>query len=500
MSLLSRSSRLYNREQAYALEAAAIASGVSGIRLMKRAARAAQALIIEQYGVDQPVTIYTGGGNNGGDGWLLAALLRQRNVPVQVRPLVAPEALSADAAQAYEFAQQEGVVIGAVDADLPSEGVIVDALLGLGAKGPVRESVARVIDRINQSELPVIALDLPSGVDASTGAADVSAIQASVTITFLGLKIGLVTGRGAALAGDLVLEDLEIDPTLLADVPGCAQVVNLAELLDDLPARARDAHKGDFGRVLVIGGERGFGGAALMAAEAAARVGAGCVSIATRPEHVAAILARRPEVMATGVVSGQELEPWLERPTHLVVGPGLGRTPWSEQMLQQAVKANKPLVLDADALNILAEGRVVPNSTEHGPWLLTPHPAEAARLLGVATETVQADRLAAAQQLAQKYNASVILKGAGSLVVSEGSAALVLEGNPGMATAGMGDILSGILGGLWAQGLPLAQVAQLGASLHAAAADLAAEEWGQRSLLATDVLPYVCELLASAEA
>ncbi len=238
--------------------------------------------------------------------------------------------------------------------------------------------------------------------------------------------------------------------------------------------------------------------AALMAAEAAARSGAGLVSVATRPEHIPAILSRRPEVMACGVVSGQELEPLLARPTVLVVGPGLGRSPWSEQMLQQAVKSGLPLVLDADALNILAEGRVVPAAgyQQHSPWLLTPHPAEAARLLGITTAEVQADRFGAVRALASCYSASVILKGAGSLVASvDGAIGVVTDGNPGMATGGMGDVLSGILGALVAQSLALPEAARLGAVIHACAADLAADDVGQRSLLATDLIPYLGQLL-----
>jgi NAD(P)H-hydrate epimerase len=295
-----------------------------------------------------------------------------------------------------------------------------------------------------------------------------------------------------------VLANLDIPAATYNEVAPSVERLSLGDLLPLLAPRAADAHKGDFGHVMVIGGDSGYGGAALMAAEAAARTGAGKVSVATRPEHVSAILARRPEIMACGVVSGQELEPLLVRPTLLVVGPGLGRTPWSEQMLQQAIKSGLPLVLDADALNILAEGRVVPvaGHQQHSPWLLTPHPAEAARLLGITTAEVQADRFAAVRAISARYNASVILKGAGSLVASsDGLIGLVTDGNPGMATGGMGDVLSGILGGLLAQGLNTHDAARLGAVVHACAADLAAEDQGQRGLLATDLIPYLGQLL-----
>ena len=495
MKITANSPSLYTAAEAYLVDAAAIASGIPAIQLMKRAGRAAFELITERFADAGLISIYTGGGNNGGDGYVLAGLLAQRLYPVQVIALVAPDQLTGDARVAYEFAVQEGVKIATPGA-VPRQGVIVDALLGIGLRGAVREPYGGVIEQINGSRLPVVALDIPSGLQADTGAVAGPVVNALVTLTFIGIKQGLLTGRGPAVCGELVLANLDVPDTAYAGVKPAAERLHLNELLPLLAPRAADAHKGDFGHVMVIGDDTGFGGAALMAAEAAARTGAGLVSVATRPEHIPAILARRPEIMACGVVSGQELEPLLARPTVLVVGPGLGRSPWSEQMLQQAVKTGLPLVLDADALNILAAGRVVPANLRRDNWLLTPHPAEAARLLGQTTAEVQADRFAAVRAIQAKYNASVILKGAGSLVASaQGPIGIVTDGNPGMATGGMGDVLCGILGGLVAQGLPIVDAARLGAVIHACAADLAAGEHGQRSLLATDLIPYLGELL-----
>ena len=492
-------SALYTAEQVYALDAAAIASGIPSIQLMKRAGRAAFELLVERFPAAEQISIYCGAGKNGGDGYVLAALAAQRLLPVQIIQLTAPEKLTGEARQAYEFALQEGVPMTPfAQAVAPVTGVIVDALLGIGLRGAPSDEFAQAIEQINHSRLPVLALDIPSGLNADTGAVAGAAVQASLTLSFIALKRGLLTGRGAALSGELVLANLDVPAATYDAVSPCAERLVLSELTELLAPRAADAHKGDFGHVMVIGGDTGFGGAALMAAEAAARTGAGNVSVATRPEHLAAILARRPEVMACGVVSGQELEPLLTRPTVLVVGPGLGRSPWSEQMLQQAVKSGLPLVLDADALNILAEGRVVPAAKhqQHSPWLLTPHPAEAGRLLGITTAEVQADRFAAVRALSERYNASVILKGAGSLIAADdGVIGVVTDGNPGMASGGMGDVLSGILGALMAQGLTAADAARLGAVVHACAADLAAEDQGQRSLLATDLIPYLGQLL-----
>jgi NAD(P)H-hydrate epimerase len=476
---------LYTAAEVRALDKAAIAGGIPGIRLMKRAGRAVFALLLRHFPSPEMITVYCGAGNNAGDGYVLAGLAAQRRLPVQVVQVGSPEKLTGDALLAFAFAEQEGVVMRPFDAAMPAEGVIVDALLGIGLNGDVRGQYVEAIEQINRSDLPVLAVDIPSGLNADTGAVQGVAVQAALTITFIGIKRGLLTGRGPAFTGELVCTNLEVPESAFEKVPHSLERLDLVAMLAALPERAADAHKGDFGHVMIIGGDIGYGGAALMAAEAAARTGAGLVSIATRPEHIPAILARRPEVMACGVTSGQELEPWLARPTVLVVGPGLGRSPWSEQMLQQAANSGLPMVLDADALNILAAGRVLPGNPQRDNWVLTPHPGEAARLLDSNTSDIQADRFRAAQSLQQRFGGAVILKGAGSLVASDRRLGLVTQGNPGMASGGMGDVLSGILGGLLAQGLDLVSAAELGA-----------DEVGQRSLLATDLMPCLCQLLS----
>jgi len=504
MKITASNCSLYTASQVYALDAAAIASGIPGIQLMKRAGTAAYDLLLERFPEPARVTVYCGAGKNGGDGYVVAALAQQRLIPVQVIQLAAPEKLTGEARQAYEFALQEGVYMQPfAQTSAPQVGVIVDALLGIGLQGDVRPDFAAAIEQINHTGLPVLAIDIPSGLNADSGAAQGAVVNATQTITYIGIKRGLLTGRGPAVCGDIVLSTLDIPAVIYSQLSingsakPAAEVLLLSALLDLLASREADAHKGDFGHVMIIGGDTGYGGAAIMAAEAAARTGAGLVSVATRPEHVSAILARRPEVMACGVVSGQELEPLLARPTVLVIGPGLGRSPWSEQMLQQAVKSGLPMVLDADALNILAAGRVVPTIKPRNNWLLTPHPGEAARLLGVNTNDVQADRFGSAASIQQKFGGAVILKGAGSVVAGEsGVTGVVTQGNPGMASGGMGDVLSGIVGGLMAQGLSVENAARLSAVLHASAADLAADEVGQRGLLATDLIPYLCQLLS----
>ena len=498
MKITAPNNALYTAAQVYALDAAAIASGIPGIQLMKRAGRAAFELLLERFPTPELITIYCGAGKNGGDGLIVAAIAAQKKLPVEVILLASPDKFAGEARQAYEFAVQEGVKITpAANAQAPQTGVVVDALIGIGLDVQVRPECALLIAQINQTGLPVLAIDVPSGLNADTGAEHGAVVQADLTITFIGVKRGLLTGRGPAVCGEVMLSDLAIPAEIYAETNPSAEQLYLIDLLELLSPRQADAHKGHFGHVLVIGGDSGYGGAVIMAAAAAARSGAGLVSVATRPEQVAAIVTRRPEIMARGVNSGQELAPLLERASVIVIGPGLGRSPWSEQLLQAAAASGLPMVVDADALNIIAENRVLPNPQARADWLFTPHPAEAARLLGTTTAEINADRFASVANVQQKFGGAVILKGAGSLVAGDADAiGVVTNGNPGMATGGMGDVLSGILGALIAQGLTVTEAAQLGAVLHASAADLAAAEVGQRGLLATDIIPFVSKLLS----
>lgn len=270
-----------------------------------------------------------------------------------------------------------------------------------------------------------------------------------------------------------------------------------------LQPRARDSHKGDYGHVLVVGGDHGMGGAVLMAGAAAARGGAGLTSIATRAEHVPPLIAQRPELLARGVASAADLNELLERATVLVLGPGLGQSPWSYECLKQALEIGArrglPAVLDADALNWLAKDSSLFPQGLYGKCLLTPHAGEAARLLGLSRADVSQDRAGAVMALQQKFGGAALLKGAGTLICyPQGERIQVAacgHGNPGMASGGMGDVLSGLLGALLAQGFSLADSARLGVCIHSKAADLAAEAGGQRGLLATDLLPHIRHLL-----
>ncbi|MEM6774999.1 MAG: NAD(P)H-hydrate dehydratase [Pseudomonadota bacterium] len=484
---------LYTAEQSRAVDRCAIdIHGIPGEQLMARAARAAFERLLQEFGAPECLQILYGPGNNGGDGLLLAVLAQGRGIPVRLYAL-GGGARSADARRAEERARGVGVEpLPFTPGVLEDRGVLVDAMLGTGTSGALREEYALAVAELNALTIPALALDVPTGVDADSGSVTGDAVRATATVSFITAKRGLYTGAGAEHAGAVSVADLDVPDSAFADAGPVWDRLELEDELPALPLRHAAAHKGDFGRCLLVGGDRGMGGAILLAAEAALRCGVGLARVATRAEHVAPLLARRPECMVSCVASRGDLEPLLAWPTAIVVGPGLGQEPWGEQLLQRCLSAAHPLLLDADALNLLARAHDV--QLPEGS-VLTPHPGEAARLLGTTVAAVQADRFSAVRRLAERYNAAVVLKGQGSLVYAEGQGALCAAGNPGMASGGMGDVLSGVIGAFLAMGLGPAAAARLGTLLHSSAADRAAEHHGVAPLLASDLLPALAALL-----
>lgn len=480
---------LYTAAQVRELDARLIAAGTPGFELMQRAAHAAWRALRRRWPDAGAVTVLAGRGNNAGDGYLVAALAQRAGWQVRVLAVGDPQALQGDAAKALAEAQACGVSIEAWHAAAALQGVLVDALLGTGISGAVREPYAGAITTINASGLPVLAIDLPSGLCADTGQVLGQAVRADLSVTFIGLKLGLFTADGPDRVGTLVFDDLQADPGIVAQVASEAVRLDHGSLARIAP-RSPTAHKGSFGQVLVIGGDLGTGGAALLSAEAALRGGAGMVSLATRPEHVTASLVRRPEIMCSGVESTYSLTTLVERADVLVVGPGLGQAPWGRSLLSLVAQSGLPQVWDADALNLLAAGGVqLPTGC-----VITPHPGEAARLLRCAVVEVQADRPAAARELARRYACVALLKGAGTLIAApDGRLALCDRGHPAMASAGLGDVLAGLIGALLAQELAPFDAACLGAWLHAAAGERLGEQG--RGLAAADLIPVIRQLL-----
>lgn len=486
--------RLYTGAQCRELDRLAIESyGLPGFELMQRAGRAAFELMRRHWPEARRLCLCCGKGNNAGDGYIVAGLAR--NIGLEVRLLEAePGALGGDAARAAAWAAEKGVRAEPWSGEgLPEADLIVDALLGTGLRGAARQPYAGLIEAINGSRRPVLALDVPSGVDADTGAVPGVAVAASQTITFIGRKLGLYTGPAVPLAGERHYADLGVPGELLDELPG-VPMLRLAHLAASglgLPSRDANAYKHAVGHVLVVGGDHSMGGAVIMAAEAALRVGAGMVTVLTRAEHRPALLARRPEIMVADADDVALRQRLYERAAALVVGPGLGRDGWGRTLLEEALAQPLPTLLDADGLIGLAELDLHPAH----PLVITPHVGEAAEVLGISVADVQRDRLTTARRLADRVNGVAVLKGAGSVLASRGGRLLGVctHGNPGMASAGMGDVLSGIIGGLLPQLDTPEQAALLGSCLHSAAADRAADGLGEPGLLATDLLPHVIE-------
>ncbi len=466
--------------------------GGESFELMRRAGRAAWHCVLRSWPQAQRIVVVCGPGNNGGDGYVFArhALEAGRKVRVVLLPEHTPATAIAKRAR-DEFRGVGGRSEAFVDA-LPPADLIVDALFGIGLSRAPEGAARALIDAMNAHPAPCLALDVPSGLAADRGSAPGVVVFATRTLEFIAPKVGLRTGAALDLAGRLELAELQVPPEAFDAVQPQAALLLPDALRQALRPRPRNAHKGLSGRVLCLGGDHGSGGAIILCAEAALRAGAGLLEVATREMHVAPLLARRPEAMARAVERADDLVQPLERADVVAVGPGLGQGSWSRVLLGAALAAQRPMVLDADALNLLAtrEGVSLPPGS-----ILTPHPGEAARLLGTGAREVQEDRFTAARDLAQRFDAVVVLKGAGTVIAAPGRMPAVIgAGNPGMAVAGMGDLLTGVIAGLRAQGMPAFDAACCGALMHAAAGDVAAEEGGERGLLPSDLLAHVRRL------
>lgn len=507
---------VYSTAQVRAFDRIAIDErGIPGYELMCRAGRAALDVLKARWPDAHKIAVFCGAGNNAGDGYVVARLARAAGFSVHLEAVVPPERLRGDAQRAWQDCRAAGVT--AVPFGSGQDGgfapdVIVDALLGTGLDRPVEGTFAEAVDALNGASAPILALDVPSGLDADTGRVMNVAVRADVTITFVALKQGLFLGEAPDFRGELEFSDLMVPPDVFEGAPRVLERLTSALLERTLPRRARSAHKGTNGRVLLVGGGPGMPGAIRLAAEAALRVGAGLVYVATWRDSVVPVMAGRPELMCRAVETAEDLEPLLELADVVVIGPGLGRSEWARQLFRRVLASPRPLVVDADGLNLLAEAPI-----RRGNWVLTPHPGEASRLLGCSIGEVQADRLGAVRKLVERFDAAVVLKGACSLVgtarggdgeagqaeaaeagvaVSAGRAEAAVAdiavcdyGNPGMATGGTGDVLSGVLGGLTGQLRNLAQAARAGVLLHALAGDDAAADGGERGMAASDLLP-----------
>jgi len=525
--------------------------GISGYELMQRAGRFSYETLKETWPECKAIIVICGRGNNAGDGYVLAKLAIEDGKCVRIVNCFDPKMLKGDAERAFEdlltldpsFFDMSSSLQALIHENIDyisdasiSYPVLVDAIFGTGLTRDIDGKLFTVIETLNEMKeadrkIKILSIDIPSGLNADTGNIMNVAVNADVTATFMGRKRGMFTHDGCEYSGQIEFNDLDIPEAIriAKNLPGPLRanpvktvlrnthrddhcyLTNYFDFVAELLCkrfvyhnppvrRERNAHKGHFGHVLVIGGDEGYLGAVQMAAEAAMRVGAGLVSVATRKSHAAQLSIAVPEIMSHGVETLDELMPLIKRATVIAIGPGLGQSEWAKLLFARVLESDLPIIIDADGLNLLAEEE---QSSQN--WVITPHPGEAARLLKTDVATIQSDRFQSARDLHEKYQGPVVLKGAGSIVIDlEGNLYVCSEGNPGMSTGGMGDVLTGVIAGLVAQGrvvteargtdgTDIGMTAQMGVVMHARAGDMAAS-YGERGMMATDLMPYLREL------
>ena len=485
--------KLYTAEQVREYEpVAAQMAGASLAALMERAGEACFNYIKRRWQNRQRLLILCGRGNNGGDGYVVARLAKQHSYGVQLIQVGDPDTLSGEAAQARDkWLQLGGQILTFDEANLEQADIIVDAMLGTGLNRDVGAPFDHMIQVVNQLGKPVCAVDIPSGLCANTGRVLGTAVRAEMTVSFVARKQGMFSGQAPDYVGSVEFDELGIRQAFQSQIDSQVELVRYANFKHFLSARNRTYHKGLCGKVYVVGGDLGMPGAIRLAAEACQRAGAGIVTVISRPEHIGPILSHRPELIVSGAQTASPTlrETIAEMANVIVVGPGMGTENWGQSMFSMVQETDVPLVVDADALNILAM-----NPHRRDNWIMTPHPGEASRLLGCTIPEIEQDRFNAARALQAKYGGVVILKGAGTIVTNGETVRVCRVGNPGMASGGMGDILSGIIGSLLAQGIPFFEAACLAVCIHGDAADLAAEQ-GERGMLASDLYPHIRRLV-----
>ena len=501
---------LHSVAQVRQMDAQAIETGVPAEVLMERAGRRCFAIAERLWPEACRFAVLCGIGNNGGDGFVIARLARLAGAEVMIFLVGESARIRGAALTMFQRAQDAEVRVcqfsptrlsrwcadGASPA-LPA--LLIDALLGTGTNRDVRNDTAAAIQWINSSHIPVLAVDIPSGLDADTGRVCAHAVRARCTVTFVGMKQGLVTGAAREHCGQIFFDALDLPEILYRSLSPMASTITYDDCKGYLSRRSRVAHKGHFGHVLVVGGDKGFSGAARLAGEGAARMGAGLISVAAHPDSVIGIGSSRPELIVHSITTPKDLIARCEQASVIVLGPGLGQSAWSGELFDIVCATPCPLVLDADALNLLATliytGQGFPqNLMGRSDCVYTPHPGEAARWLDCSVAEVEGDRYLAAQALVECSGGTVILKGAGTLIADTQGVDVCLHGNPGMASGGMGDVLSGVIAALIAQGLSVPMAARTGVCLHALAADLVSSDQGERGLLASDLFPAIRRL------
>lgn len=476
---------LYTAQQTRELDRLTIENhGIPGSTLMARAAEACYQTISKRWSHAKKIAVICGIGNNGGDGFVLARRAKPLGLNMHVYAVGDLNKLSGDALEAYEALQGTAIEISTfTDQDFSQYDLIIDAVFGSGLDRAITGTFKTAVEHINASGKDVLAVDVPSGINSDTGCIMGVAVKACATVCFIGLKRGLFTADGPEHCGEIIFDDLEVPKAVFKSVNSTCTLLHKNHITKTLSRRPRNTHKHAQGHVILAGGDENMMGAIVLSCKAALRAGAGVVSAITRKAHASFVTLAQPELMVHGSERPSDWRNLLTKATAIGVGPGLGSSNWSENVYNTIIDTSLPLVIDADGLNHLARHPIV-----RGDWIITPHAGEAARLLGTTTLAVQNDRFAAAKALQEKYAATVILKGCGTIIATTtGEFFICPYDTPAMATAGMGDILTGIVTAFLAQGLSLDDAAKSGVLAHGLAAQKAAGQHS-RGLIASDVI------------
>lgn len=471
---------LYRTDQTRELDRLAIEEfGTPGLTLMERAGRRAFDQIMRRYPDAERVVVMCGPGNNGGDGYVVARLMRQIGVEVAVVRTSEPKTPDATAVCDTYLKAGGGIEENALEV-IACADLVIDALLGAGLTRAPSAPFAGLIQAANRNTCPCVAIDLPSGLSGDTGQAFEPTIDATCTVTFIGKKLGMFTADGETVCGERLYESLDVDPEVFRRVTPAAEILAAPAFA----ARKSNSHKGNYGDLVIAGGDHGMMGAVLLAGRAALRTGAGLVTIASRENHLDQPALCQPELMSDVYEQSGQCEALFGRANAMVIGPGTRENAWGRDIFTATTQIDCARIIDAGGLRVLA--------TTKTDWcdnqVLTPHPGEAAALLQCSAAEIQQDRVAAATAIHEQFGGVCVLKGAGTVIVGEDSVRICDRGNPGMASAGMGDVLSGVIGALLAQGMTPMEAACAGVWLHAESADRAAAVTGQPALLASDVI------------
>ncbi|MCE0495257.1 NAD(P)H-hydrate dehydratase [Vibrio salinus] len=485
-------SRLYTAEQVRSGEKlAAKSKELRMYYLMERAGQAVFAIGMAHFPGTEHWLVCCGAGNNGGDGYIVANLAKSVGINVTVWQVGGVSKIKGDARIAYEHWICAGGQVVLPGEFIPDDvDMVIDGLLGTGLKGDVREETGKIINLINRSGLPVIAIDIPSGLCSDTGTVLGKAVKAAHTVTFIGAKQGLVTGFARDYVGQLHFAGLGVEDIFDELHIPSAWILDKELLTMHLGKRAPSSHKGSHGKGLIVGGGAGMAGALVLASTAALKTGIGMISTVSDPNTVLPVVISKPEVMASGWDDVNNIGKRLDWCNVVAIGPGLGRDSQAEVIYEMIRESELPKVVDADGLYFLAR-----QPSYDAQRVITPHPGEAARLLGCSVSEVEKDRYHAVQDLQNKFGGIVVLKGAGTLVCDSEQCFVCCAGNPGMATAGMGDVLTGIITSFIAQGHSLLNATRLGVLVHSLAADEDAKEYGERGLVASDLFPHLRNLV-----